>query len=178
MFAVAVREADGLSGPLAEVIELCPPCSAAANRLDIDDARRMQRKDPFDTLVIDDSPDCECFIDSAASARDYSACKYLYTLFFALLDGATNIYGIADFKVRRFFLETFAFNSIEHLSFGDHRSFLFFCHIVSFTYSYPVWDTRRIVAVFVSRASTFLKFAVLCAFCDLEQFVTAFSQRV
>ena len=99
-----MSESGGLSCAFAEIIELCPPCFAAANRLDIDDVGGMQREDPFDALVIDDSADCESFANAAAFACDYSAGKYLCTLFFTLLDRATDIYGIAYFKVGNFFL--------------------------------------------------------------------------
>ena len=100
MLAVSVSEADGLAGSLAKVIEFCASCFAAADRLDIDDVRRMQREDSLDALVIDDPPHSECFADAAASSGNYSAGEYLYTLFVAFLDAATDIYGIAYFKVR------------------------------------------------------------------------------
>jgi hypothetical protein len=136
MAAMTMSEADGFAGSLAKVIEFCPPCSAASNRLNSDDVRGMQREDSFDALVIDYSAYRECFVDSAASASDYSAGKYLYTLFFALFYAAADIYGIAYFKVRYFFLETFAFNGIKHFGLGGRSSFFFLCHIVTCSNSY------------------------------------------
>ena len=132
MFAVAVSKADGFACSLAEVVELCPPCFAASDRPDIDNVRRMQGEDSFDALVIYDSSDSECFADSPASACDYGAGKYLYTLFVALLDAATDVNGIAYFKMGDAFLQARIFDSIKHLGFCHFFGFLFFCHIVSY----------------------------------------------
>jgi hypothetical protein len=136
MAAVTMSEADGFAGPLAKVIEFCPPCFAASDGADIDDVRRMQREDSFDALVIDYSPYRECFVNSAAFASDYGAGKYLYTLFVALFYAAADIYGIAYFEVWYLFLETFAFNGIEHFCFRDLSCFFFLCHIVTCSNSY------------------------------------------
>ena len=59
-------EPDGLSCALAEVIELCPPCFSTSDGPDIKDVGGMQREDTFDALVVDDSPDGEDFVNSAA----------------------------------------------------------------------------------------------------------------
>ncbi len=99
-----MSEADGFAGSLAEEIEFCTSRFATSDRPDIDDVRGMQGEYSFDTLVIDDSPHCEGFIDSAASTGDYCAGEYLYTLFVAFLDAATDIDGIAYFEMRYLFL--------------------------------------------------------------------------
>ena len=133
-----MRESDGLAGPLAKIIELCPPFSAAANRLDIDDARGIEGEDSFDALVINDSADYERFANSAASACDYRAGKYLHALFIALFYAATDVHSIAYFKVRYLFPQTFALNGVEHLGFGGRNSFFFLRHIVTCSNSYLV----------------------------------------
>ncbi len=112
-----MSEADGLSGAFAKVIELCPPCFSASDRPDIKDVGGMQREDSFDALVFDDSSDGECFVNSAAFPCDYGASEYLYAYFVAFLYAATDIYGVANFKVWNFTLYTFALNGVEHLSF-------------------------------------------------------------
>ncbi len=132
MFAVAVSKADGFACSLAEVVKFCTPCSATSDRPDIDNVRRMQWEDPFDALVIYDSADGESFVNSPASAGDYSAGKYLYTLFVALLDAAADVNGITYFKVGDVFLQARIFDSIKHLGFCHLRGFRFFCHIVSY----------------------------------------------
>ncbi len=117
MFAVAVGEFDGLAGSLAEEIEFCASCFAASGRLDIDDIGRMKREDTLDALVGDDSADSEGFVDASASAGDYRAGKYLDAFFIAFPDSAAHIYGIAYFKMRYIFLQSFALDSVEYLGF-------------------------------------------------------------
>lgn len=77
----------------------------------------MKREDSFDTLVTDHSPDCEGFVNAAALAGDNCSGKYLGALFVALFYAAVDIYNIAYFEVRYFFLQTFAFNRIQYYCF-------------------------------------------------------------
>jgi len=109
---VSLREPDGFAGSLAKVIQFCPPCFAASDGPDIDNVGRMEREDSFDTLVIDNPPDCEVFVNASALAGDYGAGEYLRALFVAFSDTAVDIYNIAYFEVRYAFLQTFAFNRI------------------------------------------------------------------
>ena len=114
---MAVSEADGFAGSLAEEIEFCTPRFATSDRPDIDDVRGMQGEDSLDALIVDDSSDGEGFVNSTASSGDYSAGEYLYTLFVAFLDAATDIYGIAYFEMRYLLLETLVFNGVEQVGF-------------------------------------------------------------
>jgi len=77
----------------------------------------MKGEDSFDTLVTDHAPDREGFINAAALAGDYGPGKYLGALFVALFYTAVDIYNIAYFEVRYFFLQTFAFNRIQYFCF-------------------------------------------------------------
>jgi len=117
VFAVAVGQFDGLAGSLAEEIEFCASCLAASDRLDIDDVGRMKGEDTLDALIGDDSADGEGFADASASAGDYRTGKYLDAFFVAFSDSAAHIYGIAYLKMRYIFLQSFAFDSVEHLGF-------------------------------------------------------------
>ena len=77
----------------------------------------MEWEDSFDSLVVDNPPNCEILVNATALAGDYGAGKYLCTLFVAFSDTAVDIYNIAYFKVRYIFLQTFAFNRIQYFCF-------------------------------------------------------------
>jgi len=99
----------------------------------------MKWEDSFHALVIHDSTHCEGLINPPASSRDYCAAKYLYTLFVAFFDAATDIYRIAYFEMRYLFLQPLTFNSVQHFGCCQLRSlFLLFCHFISCSNSYPV----------------------------------------
>jgi len=110
--AVPLGELDGLAGPITQIIELGSPGLAASDRLDIDDIGRVQGKDPFDTLVIDNPPDGKVFVNAPASARNDRAGKYLRSLFVALFNTAVNLYDITYLEVRDLVLETFTLNGV------------------------------------------------------------------
>ena len=77
----------------------------------------MKREDSFDTLVTDHASNREGFVNASTLAGDYSAGKCLGALFVALFYTAMDIYNIAYFEVRYFFLQTFAFNRIQYFCF-------------------------------------------------------------
>ena len=110
--AVPLGELDGLAGSVAQVIELGPPCFAASNRLDIENIGRMQREDALDSLVGDDPPDCEVFINAPAFAGDYRAGKYLRPLLVALLNAAVYLYDIAYLEMRDLLFERLALDGV------------------------------------------------------------------
>lgn len=112
MVAMPLFELDGLAGPLTQVIELGSPGLAASDRLDIDDVRRVQGKDPFDALVIGESPNGEVFVNAPAFACNDRAGKYLLSFFVALFNTAVNLDDIAYLEVRDFVLETLALNGV------------------------------------------------------------------
>jgi hypothetical protein len=72
----------------------------------------VQGKDPFDALVISDSPDGEVFVNAPAFACNDRAGEYLRSLFVALFNTAANLYDIAYLEVRDFVLETLALNGV------------------------------------------------------------------
>ncbi len=117
---VALTESDGLSGTLAEEIELCAAGFAGANGLDVEDVRRVQREDSLDAFVGHDASYREVFVDSAAFAGDYGAAELLGADLVAFLDSAGHLDNIADFKVRDVLLEAFCFDAFEY--FGFHWS--------------------------------------------------------
>jgi len=122
VFAVALNQLDGFAGALTQVIQFCPSCFAASNRLDVSNVGRMEREDSLHALIIDDSPHREGFVDTPSLAGDYRAGKNLCPLFVAFLDAAMDVHNIAYFKVRYIFLETFTFNGIQHFGFHRHIS--------------------------------------------------------
>ena len=77
----------------------------------------MKRKDSFDSLVIDNAPDREGFVNAAALAGDYCPGKYLGALFVAFFYTAVDIYNIAYFEVRCFFPQTFTLYRIQYFRF-------------------------------------------------------------
>lgn len=117
MVAVPLCQLDGLAGPLAEVVQFCPPYLAASDRLDIQDVRRMEREDAFHTLVIDDPPDREALVNAPAFAGNYRAGKDLRAFLIAFLYAAVNIDYIAYLEMRDLFLQTFAFNGVQKFRF-------------------------------------------------------------
>ncbi len=112
MVAVPLGELDGLTGPASQIIELGSPGLAASDRLDIEDIGRMQREDSFDSLVTDNSPDGEVFVNAPAFAGDDRAGKYLRSLFVALFDTAMDLYDITYLEVGDLVLKTFALNGV------------------------------------------------------------------
>jgi hypothetical protein len=112
VIAVPLFELDGLAGPLTQVIELGSPGLTASDRLDIDDIRRVQGKDPFDALVTGESPDGEVFVNAPASACNHRTGEYLRSLFVALFNTAVNLDDIAYLEVRDIVFETLALNGV------------------------------------------------------------------
>ena len=102
----------GFACPITQIVELGPSGLAASNRFDIQHIGRMQREDSFDSLVTDDSPDREGFVNAPAFAGDYRAGKYLRSLFVALFDPAVNLDDITYLEVRDLALKTFALNGV------------------------------------------------------------------
>jgi len=101
---VSVGEFDGLSGALAEVIQLCASCPSASDGPDIDDVGRMYREDSLDALVVYDSADGEGFVDAAAFAGYNGSGENLEALLVAFFDSAADVYGVAYFEMGYFFL--------------------------------------------------------------------------
>ena len=112
MIAVPLGELDGFAGSLAEVIQFRPAGFAATNRSDIENVGRMNRENPLDSLVINNTSYCEGFVNSPIFAADHRAGKYLCPGFIAFLNPAMDIDDITNLKVRNFILETFALNSV------------------------------------------------------------------
>ena len=117
MVAVPLCQPDGLAGPLAEVVQFCPPCLAATDRPYVQDVRRVQRENAFHTLVIDDPPDSEALVDAPAFAGNHRAGKDLRAFLIAFLYAAVNIDYIAYLEMRDLFLQTFALNGVQKFRF-------------------------------------------------------------
>ena len=77
----------------------------------------MKREDSFDSLVADHASDHEGFVNTAALAGDYRSGKYLRAFLVTFFYTAVDVYNIAYFEVRYFFLQTFAFNRIQYFCF-------------------------------------------------------------
>jgi len=112
MVAVPLGKLNGFAAPVAQIIELGPPCFAASNRFDIDDVGRMQRENSFDALVGNNPPDREVFVNAPALAGDDRAGEYLRSLLVALFNPAVYLYDITYLEVRDLILERLALNGI------------------------------------------------------------------
>lgn len=112
MVAVPLGQSDGLARPLPEEVEFGPAFLAAADGLDVQDVRRMQRENSFHALVINDSPDREACVNAPAFTGDDRPGKDLRALLVALFDAAVNVHNIADLKMRDIVLQTRAFHGI------------------------------------------------------------------
>jgi len=117
VIAVPLRQPDGLARSVTQVIQLCPPCFAASDGLDIQDVGRMQREDSLDALVVDDSPDREALVDAPAFAGDYRAREYLRALLVAFFDAAVNVHYIAHLEVGYAALKTLTLYGVQNFSF-------------------------------------------------------------
>jgi hypothetical protein len=104
MVAVSLGEPDRLARTFTEVVQLCPPCLAATKRPDIENIRRMKRKNSLDTFVVNNATDGKVFINPTTLACDNGACKYLRTFFIAFFDAAVDVNDIAYLKMRYLFL--------------------------------------------------------------------------
>jgi hypothetical protein len=112
MVAVPLSKPYGLAGSVTQIIELGPPGLAASDRFDIEDIRRMQWENSFDSLVTYHSPDGEGFVNAPAFAGNYGAGKDLRSLFVAFFDTAMNLDDITYLEMRDVALKTFALNGV------------------------------------------------------------------
>ena len=112
MLTVAVRQLDGLSCSLSQVVELRSSRLAASDGLYVEDVRGMKRKDSLDTFAADYSTNGEVFIDSTTAARYDGAVEYLSADLFALFDSAVDIDNIPDLEVRDVVLQALILNGI------------------------------------------------------------------
>jgi hypothetical protein len=72
----------------------------------------MKREDALNAFVIDDSPNGEVLINATAFACDYCAYEDLDAFLIGLCYFAADFYGIADFEMRDFAFEVFAFDGV------------------------------------------------------------------
>ena len=113
MLAVAVRQLDGLSCSLSQVVELRPSGLAAPDGLDIEDVRGMERENSLNAFPADYSTNGEGFIDSTTAARYDGAVEYLGADLFALFDSAVDIDNIPDLEVRDVLFQALILNGIQ-----------------------------------------------------------------
>jgi len=119
MFAVPLREPDGLARPVAQEIQLGATNLAAAGRHDIQHVGRMERELPLDALVRDDPPDNEALVDASTLTGDHRAGEDLCPGLVAFLDAAMHVHRITHFEMGDLFLQTLTFDSIQQLSFHE-----------------------------------------------------------
>jgi len=86
VLGVFLGEADGFAGALAQKVELGASCFTAFCCLDIDDVRRMEREDSFNTFICNEPADGEGFANAGAFSRDNSAAEDLDALLVAFHD--------------------------------------------------------------------------------------------
>ena len=119
---MTMRQLDGFSCSLAQVVELCSSGLAAPDGLYVEDVRGMKRKDSLDAFAADYSTNSEGFIDSTTAARYDGAVEYLSTDLFTLLDSAVDIDDIPNLEVRDVVLQALVLNGIQYFSFHEYIS--------------------------------------------------------
>src|SRR6266496_4596252 len=77
---LALLDPRGLSGEVAQVVQLCTPDAAPSNNGDRRDHRAVQREDALDTDTARDLPNGEGLADAASAARDAHTLECLKTL--------------------------------------------------------------------------------------------------
>ena len=107
-----MRKLYAFTGSVAEKIKFCAFCLSAADRADVYNVRGIQREDPFDALIAYYTSNSKGFVYSSAPPGDHRAGKGLNAGLVAFLYPAFDVDGIADLKIRDFFLQAFAFNRI------------------------------------------------------------------
>ncbi len=112
MFAVTFRKLYALAASLSEIIKFGPFALAAAYSLNINHIGTMKREYSLNTFVVDDAPNCEHLVYTAAFAGNYSAGEDLNAFFIAFVYFAVHIDRIAYLEVRKFIFQTLFFNSI------------------------------------------------------------------
>ena len=113
MHAMALCQSYCFACPLTEVIEFGSPDFSAADCLDIEYIRRMERENAFDTFVIYDSANSKSLVNSPSLAAYHSSRKYLDAFLVAFLNPTVNVDYITYLKMRYFFLEALALNRIQ-----------------------------------------------------------------
>ena len=117
-----MRQLDGFSCSLAQIIELCSSDLAASDGLYVENVRRMKRKDSLDAFAADYSTNSEVFIDSTASARYDGAAEYLSSDLFALFDSTVDIDNIPNLEVRDVILQALLLNGVQYFSLHEYIS--------------------------------------------------------
>ncbi len=138
MLAVAMCQANGFSGSLAEVVQFCAPCFTAADRFYIHDIRRMEREYSLNAFVIHDSAHGKGFIYSPAFVCNYRAGKYLNALLVAFYDSAADIHRVAYLEMRYIFFKARPLDGVQHSCYCCFGNVLFFRHIFILEPRYPV----------------------------------------
>ena len=119
---MTMRQLDGFSCSLAQVVELCSSGLAAPDGLYVEDVRGMKRKDSLDAFAADYSTNGEVFIDSTTAARYDGAVEYLSADLFALFDSAVDIDNIPDLEVRDVLFQALILNGIQYFSLHEYIS--------------------------------------------------------
>ena len=107
-----MRKLCAFTASVAEKIKFCASCLSAADRADIHNVWGIQREDPFDALIAYYTSNGKGLVYSAAPAGDHRAGKDLNSGLAAFLYSAFDVDGVADLKIRDFFLQAFSLNRI------------------------------------------------------------------
>jgi tRNA(His) 5'-end guanylyltransferase len=108
--AVTLGEFYAFTAALSEEVEFCASCFSASDGSYVNDVRRMDREDSFDTLVAYDASDSESLVYSASPAGYDGSAEELDTGLGAFNDAALHFHDVTYFKIRHFFLEALTFD--------------------------------------------------------------------
>ena len=104
-----------LALPTAKIIQFRATRASLLLHFYLCDPRRMERKNPLDTLAVGDAAHSECFVESASFATNHNASKYLDSFFVSFHDSRVNAYAIANRKLRQIAFFLFFLDSIDDL---------------------------------------------------------------
>ena len=122
MIAVTLCQPDGFARSITKVVKLRSSCLAAPDGLNIEDVRRVKRKDSLDTLVTDHSADCKGLVNSAPFSCDHSAIESLCADLIAFFDPTADIDNIPYLEVRDIVLQALILNGIQYVSLHEYIS--------------------------------------------------------
>src|SRR4030095_14190080 len=104
----------GFSFALAEIVQLCAAHFALALDFDFGNARRVYRKNAFDTFAVTDAANGEVRIRAGTLTANDNSAVNLNALLVAFDDSGMDLHSIADAKLRNVLLELFALDFFDN----------------------------------------------------------------
>lgn len=100
------------------MIQLRPPNLPLLYKINLRDARRVERKNTLDANAVGNLADSDRLIQSRASAGDHNTFKVLDALFFALDHPDRNVHRVPGSKLRNILTELRSIDGVYDLFHG------------------------------------------------------------